>query len=386
MTKFKKGQIPWNKGNKMPELSGKNHPMFGKHHSEESIKKMSESKKGKMIGEKNPFWGKTHSKETRRKISEAHKGKPSPMKGKKTGKPAWNKGLFKETDERVLKCSLSNKGKSPSSESIRKMVETRMKNGSFKHTEEQKRKIGLASKGKKHSKESKQKMSIAQKKFMANPIVKERMRKIWTGRKHTEESKRKMSEAHKKSYLNPEFRKIHKEAMKKRYEDGEIPWNKGKKSLQVVWNKGKKMPELSEWGRKNILKMYESNSFPKQTDTKIEKSIKEELGKRGYKEGIDFIHQFKFMDKFMCDFCFPMQKLIVEAYGDFWHVNPKKYPKGSKLHPHQIKGKRRDRSKEAYITKVDNGTWTYIFLWESDIKENLAKCVDKIEVMLAKLK
>ena len=30
---------------------------------------------------------------TRRKQSEAMKGKPSPKKGKKTGKPAWNRGL-----------------------------------------------------------------------------------------------------------------------------------------------------------------------------------------------------------------------------------------------------------------------------------------------------
>jgi len=64
----------------------------GSKHSEESKKKMSESKKGKMVGEKNPFYGKTHSEETRKKISEAGIGRPSPMKGKKTGKPPWNKG------------------------------------------------------------------------------------------------------------------------------------------------------------------------------------------------------------------------------------------------------------------------------------------------------
>ena len=51
--------------NKMSESKkGENNPLFGKHHSEESRKKMSESKKGKQ-----------HSAETRKMMSEAHKGK-----------------------------------------------------------------------------------------------------------------------------------------------------------------------------------------------------------------------------------------------------------------------------------------------------------------------
>ena len=50
--------------------TGKNHPMYGKHRSEESRRKISESLKGR-----------THSDETRRKMSESHKGKTSPRKG-----------------------------------------------------------------------------------------------------------------------------------------------------------------------------------------------------------------------------------------------------------------------------------------------------------------
>lgn len=34
-TEFKKGNIPWYKDKSRPEFSGKNHPMFGKHHTEE---------------------------------------------------------------------------------------------------------------------------------------------------------------------------------------------------------------------------------------------------------------------------------------------------------------------------------------------------------------
>ena len=50
-------------------LSGEKHPMFGKHHSEETKKKMSNSHKGKQIGEDNPFFGKHHKEETLKKLS-----------------------------------------------------------------------------------------------------------------------------------------------------------------------------------------------------------------------------------------------------------------------------------------------------------------------------
>ena len=84
----------------------------------------------------------------------------------------------------------------------------------------------------------------------------------------------------------------------------------------------------------------------------------------------------------MCDFCFPAQKLIIEADGDFWHCNPKKYPSGA-THPHQVKGINKDKAKSAYIKKVDDGSWTLIRLWESDIEENVVECIDNV-VMPAK--
>ena len=55
--------------------SGDNHPLFGKTHSNETKKKMSDSLKG----ENNPLFGKTHSNETKKKMSEANKGKKSPF-------------------------------------------------------------------------------------------------------------------------------------------------------------------------------------------------------------------------------------------------------------------------------------------------------------------
>ena len=54
--------------------SGKNNPFYGKSLSEDHKKKISET----ISGEKNHFYGKSHSNETRKKMSVAQKGVPHP--------------------------------------------------------------------------------------------------------------------------------------------------------------------------------------------------------------------------------------------------------------------------------------------------------------------
>ena len=69
---------------KMSEAKkGEKHPMYGKHLSEETRRKISEAEKGKLTGEKHPFYGKHHSEKTKKKISEAEKGKPRSEETKK---------------------------------------------------------------------------------------------------------------------------------------------------------------------------------------------------------------------------------------------------------------------------------------------------------------
>ena len=59
---------------------GENHPFFGKHHSEETRKKIGEAKKGKYLSAETrkkmseTRKGKSLSAETRKKMSEARKG------------------------------------------------------------------------------------------------------------------------------------------------------------------------------------------------------------------------------------------------------------------------------------------------------------------------
>lgn len=134
----KKSRLYWTdeKRSERSELySGENHPMYGKHHSEESKKKMREARikfhqehPDFMLGENNPMYGKHHTEERKKMMSEKMKeywtdekriefskkfsGENSPMYGKhlsdeakrkiseaNIGRAAWNKD--KKTSEDV---------------------------------------------------------------------------------------------------------------------------------------------------------------------------------------------------------------------------------------------------------------------------------------------
>lgn len=130
-----------------------NNPMKGKHHFQETKRKLSEAKKG----EKNPLYGKHHSEAAKQKMSEATKGKP-------------------KSEEHRRKLSEANKGKHPTEETRRKLSEAH-KGKSF--TKEHRKKIGEANKRRRHSRETREKISEAKK-----------------GKPLSEEHRRKLSDAH----------------------------------------------------------------------------------------------------------------------------------------------------------------------------------------------
>lgn len=76
-----------------------NHPMFGKHHSEEFKQKRSANMSdGRMKGENNPMHGKHHSEESRRKIQQKAKGNKSNS----------GKSFSDETKEKMRKSKIGN--------------------------------------------------------------------------------------------------------------------------------------------------------------------------------------------------------------------------------------------------------------------------------------
>mgnify|MGYP001585907795 CR=1 FL=1 len=83
---FTKGQIPWNKDKKRPEMSGELHPFYSKKHTEKSKQKIRDTiKKNYPNGRK--VWNKNMPmpEATKKKVSDSKKGKPSnsPTKFKK---------------------------------------------------------------------------------------------------------------------------------------------------------------------------------------------------------------------------------------------------------------------------------------------------------------
>lgn len=57
-------------------------------------------------------------------------------------------------------------------------------------------------------------------------------------------------------------------------------------------------------------------------ETAPEKAIREYLIQKGLKLGEDFYQEQGFLKKYYVDFYIPKLRLIIEAYGDYWHVNP----------------------------------------------------------------
>ncbi len=170
----------------------------GKHHSEETRKKMSAARKGRhctektkhklslartgdknpmygrtpwnkgkegLSGEKNPMYGKTHTPEARLKISKTHKGRKIPQEQLKKRSISL-KGIPK-SDEFRKHLSFLFKGRKYSEDSIKRMSESKKgnKNPMFgkSTSDETKNLLRECNLGRKHTAESRKKMSVAKK-------------------------------------------------------------------------------------------------------------------------------------------------------------------------------------------------------------------------------
>ena len=67
-------------------MKGEKNPFYGRHHTEETKKKLSEANKGKQLGKDNPFYGKTHSEESKKRIGAINKVKMKGMRFFNNGK------------------------------------------------------------------------------------------------------------------------------------------------------------------------------------------------------------------------------------------------------------------------------------------------------------
>ena len=85
----------------LEKFKGENHHFFGKHHTEETKKKISEAQKG----ENNHMYGKHHTEEAKKKMSESQKGEKGSMYGKTGEKHPKSKSVVQidQTTNEVVK-------------------------------------------------------------------------------------------------------------------------------------------------------------------------------------------------------------------------------------------------------------------------------------------
>jgi len=175
-------------------FKGENNPFYGKKHSCEVRKKMSENNNPrKFITEEHKIKisksnkGLKRSEETKKKLSDIKKGRPAHNKGKK---------LSEETKNKI-----SEKIKSLNTEEYKAISSKRMKEF-FKNNPEARKKISLSQKGRashrkgvKLSEETKMKLSEINKGKIISEEQKLKVSKFHKGRKRSEETKKRISES-----------------------------------------------------------------------------------------------------------------------------------------------------------------------------------------------
>ncbi|MCK5603139.1 helix-turn-helix domain-containing protein [Candidatus Pacearchaeota archaeon] len=151
----------------------------------------------------------------------------------------------------------------------------------------------------------------------------------------------------------------------------------------------KKLSEAGKRSTKNSSKMW----------TKPEREFKKILNNIGY--GVKFTEDVKSIfsvdddksnvvvyfqypiQRYICDYVIPSQKIIFRIMGDYWHANPNLYNRDNKdsLTKPQRFNIVRDVNKKIFLEKHG---WTVLDIWESDIywrKEYVIKAIGAVGSM-----
>lgn len=161
----KRGQTGWSKGltkDTHPSLMESAKKRTGMKRSEETRKRQSTIRKGKFVGENHPMFGKHHKQETKDKLHDANIGKTLPQETKdKMSKVRKGKKMPEGFGEKMSKIMMGNKnglGVKKSAETIEKLKQA---NIGKKASPESIKKMSESHKGKKATEEQKKNQSIA---------------------------------------------------------------------------------------------------------------------------------------------------------------------------------------------------------------------------------
>lgn len=322
-----------------------------------------------------------------------------------------------DPNETRKKLSNARKGKTASIETRKKMSESMKKRIPNPKSLEA---LRIANKKRIGSKrpEITEKLSSALKKKWADPIYRKRMTVIRKNQFSNPNTISKISKSLTSLWSDPKYRKRQSESHKgitsgmlgKKHSletrrklstshKGQIPWSAGKKYSET---KKKQMSEI----RKKWIKQHpevrieqsirvqkwlkEHPEFIKQAserrakqkfpfkDTSLEKSIQNIL----HENGIQFKkhHNIKLEHSNHQADILVEPNLIIEGFGDYWHFNPKKYDGNSLQRRRQklVKVKSVWEYDQNIIDGMKKHGYDVLILWESELKNEFEKTVDKI--------
>lgn len=79
-------------------------------------------------------------------------------------------------------------------------------------------------------------------------------------------------------------------------------------------------------------------------------------------------HEYK-IGRYNVDFCIPSQNLVIEFYGDYWHMNPKLYEANNIGHNNMMAQEIWNRDKRR-IQFLRNRGYKVIIIWQDDYRRN----------------
>ena len=129
---------------------------------------------------------------------------------------------------------------------------------------------------------------------------------------------------------------------------------------------------MSENAKKNLANMLKNRV----KYSKLNKFLKLKMNEEGLEPEKEY-----FIGYYYVDFCFIQKKVVVEADGDWWHVNPEFMKERNliELHPIQKKMVRLDKAKNTYLK---NHGWKVLRFWERDIYKKTTDCIKMIKASL----
>jgi len=244
--------------------------------------------------------------------------------------------------------------------------------------------------GRRHTEESRRKLSLS-KIGDKNPAkrldVRVKLSRAKTGKKMSIQARENMSRAQKgrvinwgnrisiaiKAWYSSKEGMDFIEKLRQRTGSRNPMFNKSEEIRTRHWTR-----VASEDKKKQIISQFRKlrmkQVFPSKF-TKIEQMIQDELKRRK----VSFTVNCPVLNICQPDIVIPNHKIAIQCDGDWWHANPLFYSSDS-LSEIQRNNVKRDKFQDEILRK--NG-WHVIRFWESKIKENVSKCVDKVEEFIS---